>query len=117
MASLADLAQGVAETLQNAQTGAANGAAIDLDGARALSVQITGTFTGITANFEGSLDGATYAAVGLKPASTNGTAAATATAAGLYTLPLDTPPLRYFRARTTVATPTGSMTIVSRKMG
>jgi hypothetical protein len=108
-------ADSVLETLQNAQAGAANGAAADLKGYRSASLQISGTFTGITANFEGTLDDANWSAVGLELATT-GALATTATATGIYRVPASlAPALSQIRARTTAASPTGSMTVVSRK--
>lgn len=102
-------------TLQNAQAGAANGTALDCEEAVALLVEVSGTYTGITANFEGSVDaGATWWTVSL--AALNSTTRArslTATANGLYLLE-DIGALSQFRARTTVATPTGSMTVKAR---
>ena len=60
-----------------------------------LAIQITGTFTG-TIQFEGSSDGAAFVAItGIKTA--DGSAATSATAAGLWQFP--TGGLSYFRAR------------------
>lgn len=106
---------GADATLQSAQAAAADGESCPLLGCRYLTVQITGTYTGITANFEGTLDGVTWAAVALTPAATGTSPAATATANGLYYL-AGNALMRAFRARTTVAAPTGSMTIVARRM-
>lgn len=103
----------VLEPLQTAQAGAANGTPIDLKGYRSATLQVSGAFTGITANFEGTVDDATWFAVGLELATT-GALATTAAAAGLYRVP-STLALSQLRARTTVATPTGSMTVVGRK--
>lgn len=106
-------ADSVLETLQNAQAGAANGTAIDLKGYKSATLAVLGTFTGITANFEGTVDDTNWFSVGLLNAATNAVAA-TGTAAGLFKVPTDLT-LSQIRARTTVATPTGSMTVQSRK--
>jgi hypothetical protein len=120
-----DLTNGVTERLQNAQAGAANGNGVDADangavnvvGVNKLTVAVSGTFTGITANFEGAVTkapvNADFFPVGLLNSA--GARATTATAVGLYNLPADVPPLTRFRARTTVAAPTGAMTVDSRK--
>jgi hypothetical protein len=99
-------------TLQNAQAGAANGVAMDISEARAVIVEISGTYTGITANFEGSIDGGTtWFNVSLAQlASLTLVRLAAATAAGFYFLE-NASGMNAFRARTTVATPTGAMTV------
>jgi hypothetical protein len=125
MANLVDLHVGITERLQNAQGAAGNGnggdadanGAIDMTGVHYLTLAVTGTYTGITANFEGAITkapvNADFFPVGLLNSA--GARATTATAAGLYSLPSEVPPLTRFRARTTVATPTGAMTVDSRK--
>jgi hypothetical protein len=121
-----DLRDGITERIQNAQGAAGNGngadadanGAINMRGAHQLAVAISGTYTGITANFEGAITkapvNADFFPVGLKTGA-DGAAATTATAAGLYKLPLDGPPLTAFRARTTVAAPTGGMNVDTHK--
>ncbi len=103
---------GAVTTLQNAQAGAANGIALDIADALSVVVEITGTFTGITANFEGSIDGGTtWHLVSLATLSSTTRARVTGgTATGLYLLE-NAGGFNSFRARTTVATPTGSMTV------
>ncbi len=100
--------------LQTAQAAAANGTAIDVRGLKSLTVEISGAYTNITANFEGSIDppgtaNPTWNAVGLKTGA-DGAAATTATTNGLYKLPADGPALAQFRVRTTIGVATGSMT-------
>lgn len=103
---------GTLTTLQNAQAGAANGTALDVTDATEVWFEISGTFTNITANFEAAIDGGTvFSPVAvMTPA---GTRASTATAAGLYSL-ADGASITTVRVRTTVATPTGSMTVRAR---
>lgn len=104
---------GTLTTLQAAQAGAANGTALDVTEALAVVFEISGTYTGITANWEASFDGGTtYWPVQVMPLATR-TFATTATATGLYLLP-DAAGITQIRARTTVATPTGSMTVRAR---
>lgn len=112
-----DQAIGRAETLQNAQAAAGDGTAIDMTGISALTVAVSGTYTGITANFEASLEANPAAGDWFAYALVNsaGARATTATATGLYNLPADAAVVKRFRARTTVATPTGAMTIKSLK--
>lgn len=99
-------------TLQNAQASAANGTALDITDAASVIVEITGTYTNITANFEASIDGGTtWHSVSLATlSSTTRARLAAATATGLYLLE-NAAGLTSFRARTTVASPTGSMTV------
>lgn len=99
-------------TLQSAVSAAANGATMDTTEGRAVVLEISGTFTGITANFEASIDGGTsWFAVALQQLSASTpTYTAAATAAGLYQLK-DSHGINAMRARTTVSTPTGSMTV------
>lgn len=103
----------IVATLQNAQAGAANGGTDDWSAYDRGAFLVFGTYTGITANFEISYDaGVTYTA--LSVLNSAGTAVTTATANGVYRLPSDTPG-GLVRARTTVAAPTGSMTVQSLK--
>lgn len=99
-------------TLQSAQTAAANGTALDITDASRVVAQVSGTYTDITANFEASVDGGTsYASVSLATMSSTTLArVAAATAVGLYLLE-NAGGLTHFRARTTVASPTGTMTV------
>ena len=101
--------------LQNATAAAANGIMIDITDSASAIVEVSGTYTGITANFEASIDaGVTWYPVSLtvllNPA---GTRTITANTNGLYFLEYARP-MNAFRARTTVATPTGSMTVRAR---
>jgi len=101
--------------LQNAAAGAANGAMIDITDSASAIVELSGTYTGITANFEASIDsGVTWWPIALNTLSNpSGVRTATATANGLYFLEYARP-MNAFRARTTVATPTGAMTVRAR---
>jgi hypothetical protein len=103
---------GALTTLQNARAGAADGTALDITDAAAVIVEISGTYTDITANFEASIDGGTtWHSVSLATlSSTTRARLAAATATGLYLLE-NAAGLTSFRARTTVAGPTGSMTV------
>lgn len=102
--------QGEVATLQNAATGAANGTALDVTNAVGALFRVSGTYIGLTVNWEASLDGGTnYDAVQAPPLSTR-TYAATATANGLYLLP-NIAGLTHVRARLTASTPTGNMTV------
>ena len=103
---------GTLTTLQAAQAGAANGTAIDITDAQAVIVEISGTYTNITANFEAAIDGTTtYNSVSLAQlSSTTRARLAAATAVGLYLLE-NAAGMTSFRARTTVASPTGTMTV------
>jgi hypothetical protein len=97
--------------LQDAEDGAADGAQVTIAGLISFLIEITGTFAGLTANFEASLDGATWSAVALLPvgSTTPGTLVASATAAGLYRLQ-DCHGFVSFRARTSGSTG-GAMTV------
>ena len=103
---------GTITTIQNAQAGAANGTIIDIIDATSLVIEISGTYTNITANFEASIDGGTtwFSVSLIQMASLTLARLAAATAIGLYFLE-NTEGLNAFRARTTVASPTGSMTV------
>lgn len=100
------------QSLQAAQTAAANGTDIDITDASQLVVEVSGTYTNITANFEASIDGGTsWHSVSLATlSSTTRARVAAATAVGLYLLE-NANGLNRFRARTTVSGPTGSMTV------
>lgn len=101
-----------AQVIQNAQAAAGNGTPIDVTGMQALMVEISGTYTNITANFEGSIDGGvTWNVLALlQLAATARTYVAAATAVGLYFL-AECKALTHFRARTTIGAATGSMTV------
>jgi hypothetical protein len=73
---------GAVVTLQDEADADGNGTAMDVSGAARVTVQASGTFTA-TINFEGSLDGTTWFAVGLKTAA-DGNAVTTASAAGVW---------------------------------
>jgi hypothetical protein len=100
------------ETLQDAATETGDGVEIDFDGFERLSVQISGTFSG-TVTFEGSVDGTTYAAVGMQPLA-GGAVATTATTAGIWVLPVAQSALATYRARVS-AYSSGEITAVARK--
>lgn len=105
---------GAVTTLQSAQAGAADGTPLTITDAAAVIVEIAGTYTNITANFEASIDGSAWFAVSLATlASTTRARIAAATAVGLYLLE-NANGLVGFRARTTVADPTGTMTVRAR---
>lgn len=101
--------------LQSAAAVATNGAMIDITDSASAIVEVSGTYTGITANFEGSIDGgATWYAITLVTlANAGGVRVSAATVNGLYFLEYARP-MNAFRARTTVATPTGNMTVRAR---
>jgi hypothetical protein len=100
------------ETLQDAAAATGNGVEIDFDGFERLSVQVSGTFTA-TVTFEGSVDGTTYAAVGMQPLA-GGSVATTATAAGIWVLPVANSALATYRARVSAYT-SGTIDVVARK--
>jgi hypothetical protein len=96
-------------TLQNAAAATGNGTTMNVDGFKAVAVQITGTFVG-TVTFETSLDGTNFVATGLTPAA-GGAAASTATAVGLWIL---TPNgVNLFRARVSAYT-SGNITVLGK---
>lgn len=102
---------GAVTALQSAQDAADDGTEITITDAVSLIVEVSGTYTGITANFEASIDGAAWFAVSLATlASTTRARVAAATATGLYLLE-NAGGLTAFRARTTVSSPTGAMTV------
>ncbi len=101
-------------TLQNAVVATGNGTAIEMDTAKALVVEITGTFAG-TVVFEGSIDGTSFFAVGLKTAA-DAAAVTSATAVGAWKLPVDADALKQFRARVSVYT-SGAITVIGRRAG
>lgn len=103
----------LAETLQNAQAGNADGTAIDMNLATRLTIHVTVSgFTG-TVNFEGTIDDTNWFVVGLKTGA-DGAAVTTATGAGAFKLPTDGPMLSQFRARTSGVS-AGTVTVKSLK--
>jgi len=103
---------GLAEVLQNAAAATGNGTAIDFKSYHHLTLDVTGTFTA-TVTFEGTIDDSNWVAIGLLP-SNNGAAVTTATAAGMFKLPVDMCALSQVRARISAYT-SGSVTVKSRK--
>lgn len=102
--------QGQVVVLQDAATGAADGAALDVTNAVGVLFEVSGTFTNLTVNWEASLDGgATWWSVGVAPLTTK-TLAATATATGLYLL-ANVAGLTNVRTRITAGAATGSLTV------
>jgi hypothetical protein len=88
-----------AYTFQDAQTGDANGNAMDVAGYTSLSVQVIGTFSG-SVLFEASVDGSNWESVALADLGSATRARTTeATAAGLYLFE-DAGVSQKFRART-----------------
>jgi hypothetical protein len=71
-----------AATLQAAAGADGNGTAFDINGARRVTVQVSGTFSA-TVNFEGTIDNTNWFAVGLKTAA-DGAAVTTTTGAGVW---------------------------------
>ena len=69
--------------------------AINMEGFRSLSVEVSGTFVG-TVTFEGTIDDSSWFVVGLKTMA-DGAAVTSATAAGAWKLPYDSPALSQFR--------------------
>jgi len=95
--------------LQSAAAATGNGTAMDVSGYSALAVQVTGTFVA-TITFEGTVDGSTWVAIqGINY--NDGHLASTATAAGLFYIPIAG--LELFRARVTWTSGT-SVTTVAR---
>ena len=101
----------VLETLQAAAAALGNGTPINLKGYRGLTLEVTGTFVA-TLTFEGTIDDASWFAVGLKTAA-DGAAVSTATAPGAFKLPADVT-LSQLRARVSAFT-SGAVTAKSRK--
>lgn len=102
---------GELKTLQDAATGAANGTALDMTDAVGALFEVTGAFTNLTVNWEGSVDGATWHTLAVAAlSSTTRARATTATATGLYLLE-SAPGLSRVRARVTAGAATGSITV------
>jgi hypothetical protein len=105
-------AYSVTAKLQDAVSTAINGTAFDVSDAGSVTFQVIGTFTNITVNWEGTLDDTNWAAIQM--IKSDGTYAATATAVGVYRLPPDFA-LSQVRARTTIGSVTGSLSVIGRK--
>lgn len=103
---------GTVTDLQTAAATAINGVALDITDAVQVLVQVSGTYTNITANCEASIDGGTsYSSVTLATLSSVTRARLAALIAnGLYLLE-NADGLTHFRARTTIGAVTGTMTV------
>jgi hypothetical protein len=97
-------------TLQNAATGAGNGSTLNVLGMSSCVFTVTGTFTGLTVNFEGSEDGSTYSALTTAQLGTT-TLGSTTTSTGLFECSVGS--LQLVRARLTASTPTGTLTVTA----
>lgn len=103
---------GVLTALQTAAATAINGVALDITDATSVIVEVSGTYTNITANCEASIDGGTtWGSVTLATLSSVTRARLAALIAnGLYLLE-NADGLTTFRARTTIGAVTGTMTV------
>lgn len=103
---------GALTTLQAAVNTAVNGTALDITDASQVVVEVSGTYTNITANCEASVDGGTtWFSVTLATLSSVTRARLAALVAnGLYLLE-NADGLTTFRARTTIGAVTGTMTV------
>jgi hypothetical protein len=99
-------------TLQTAQQGAADGASLDLSSASQALIEISGSFSGITANFEASLDGSIWFAVVVKKLDTL-TDVTTSTSTGFFRL-IDNYGLSALRVRTSGSTGAAGLTARAR---
>jgi hypothetical protein len=99
-------------TLQTAEQAAADGESLDLSSASQALIEISGSFSGLTANFEGFMDGSIwFAAVMLKQDSqTNVT---TSTTTGFFRL-TGAYGLSHLRVRTSGSTGAAGMTVQGR---
>lgn len=104
--------EAILETLQNAAAATGNGTAIDVKGYHSVVLDVTGAFTA-TVTFEGTIDDANWVAIGVKPVADTA-AVTTATAAGMFKLPIDIDALSQIRARISAYT-SGNVTVKSRK--
>lgn len=77
---------GLPVTMQNAAQATGNGEVLDTGNRGAAVIQISGSMTNLTVTFEGTVDGTNWVAI-LATNRTSGTAATTATAAGIYHIP------------------------------
>lgn len=109
-----DNRQGALTTLQSAATGAADGTALDVTNAVGAVFEVSGTYTNLTVNWEGSVDGTNYWSIGVAPLTTK-TLATTATATGLYQL-ANVAGLTHARARITAGAATGSITVKAARV-
>lgn len=100
------------DTLQSAAAATGNGTSMDVKGMGLVSIEITGTFVG-TVTFEGTIDDASWFALGLKTAA-DGAAVTSAAAPGAWKLPSDGPTLSQIRARVSAYT-SGAITVKGRK--
>ncbi len=85
--------------LQDAEEAtAANGVALALEGKyTTVTLQVTGTMTNSTINFEGSIDGVTFVSLVAINMTTGAVIVASGAAAGVWTIPVAG--LNFFRAR------------------
>lgn len=96
-------------TFQSAAGATGNGTAFEVGGLAMVTIQVTGTFSG-TVTFEGTIDGSNWVAV-LARKVTDGATGTTATAAGIYQVPVSG--LGQLRARVSAYT-SGSITAEGR---
>jgi hypothetical protein len=97
--------------LQNAQTAASAGETFDISPCAEITIEVSGTFTNLTANFEGSLDGVTWSPLVVRNLSTETTGSPNTTATGLYHMGYGSG-IAYFRVPITAqGTPTGAITV------
>lgn len=103
---------GALTVLQNAVATAVNGTALDITDATSVIVEVSGTYTNITANCEVSIDGGTtwYSVTLATLSSVTRARLAALVANGLYLLE-NADGLTTFRARTTIGAVTGTMTV------
>ena len=103
--------------LQDAVSGAANGAALDITDASSACLEISGGWSGMTVTFQASIDsGATWLPVSLTQMESAPTLTRTASATGngLYFLEFARP-LNAVRAKVIASgTPTGALTVRAR---
>lgn len=104
---MADRGIAFAHTFQSAAGATGNGTAMDVGGLAMVAVQVTGTFVG-TITFEGTVDGTNWVSA-LARSIADGATAATATAAGVYQVPVSG--LSQLRARVSAYT-SGAITAV-----
>lgn len=112
-------ADSIAETLQSAQAGSANGTAIDMTGYKNLTIMVNGTYSGVV-NFEASIDGGTtwvgcaMHSTGQITSTTLASGQTNGSGATMFNLNSDMSAYNQFRARTSSMT-LGSVTVTSRK--
>jgi len=93
-------------TMQNAAAATGNGTALGVSQMATVAFQVTGTFTGVTVVFEGSLDGSTYVALS---ACSGTSAGSTVSTTGLWICPVTG--IGTVRARVS-AWSTGTVTVI-----